>query len=267
MINKLILIFLLIIPSISFAQKTEEVIQKEFVKTAEKVLGTAANEKFSFHKQTYAVFGDRDLKLQFSFKYRLAPSIPFYLAYTQLFFWKIYSESKPFAEVNYNPELFYRLYDKSKGSFTNLDMGWMHLSNGKDQLETRSLDRVFLRSSYLTKFKRHNLDFNLMIYHIYNEDETNDDIVNHLGYWELNTFMSDILRSDSGQLAFEGKVYAGSKVFDFDQGAYQVGLLYVFNSSNFNPSIYLQRFEGYSESLLSYDKKRAVVRLGLNLTF
>lgn len=266
MFNFLFVLFL-VYPSMLFAQKSEEVLQKDFEKTAEKVLGTSANEKFSFHKQSYAVFGDRDLKLQFSFKYRLAPAIPFYLAYTQLFFWKIYDESKPFAEVNYNPEFFYRLYDKSKGSFTNLDMGWMHLSNGKDKLETRSLDRIFLRSSYLTKFKRHNLDFNLMIYNIYNEDETNQDIVNHLGYWELNTFMSDIIRSESGQLALEGKVFAGSKVFDIDQGGYQVGLLYVFNTANFNPSIYLQRFEGYSESLLSYNKKRAILRVGLNLTF
>ena len=267
MIIRFFFLFILLQSSFSFAQKSEEVIQKEFEKTAEKVLGTASNEKFSFHRPTYAVFGERDLKLQFSFKYRLAPAIPFYLAYTQLFFWKIYDESKPFAEVNYNPEFFYRLFDKSGGSFTNLDMGWMHLSNGKDKLETRSLDRIYLRSTYLTKLKHHNLNFNLMIFQIYNEDETNTDIVNHLGHWELNTFMSNLIRSESGQLAFEGRVYAGSKVIDLDQGAYQVGLLYIFNSSNFNPSIYLQRFEGYSESLLGYNKKRALYRLGLSLTF
>lgn len=260
--------FILIFFSVTaFAQKSEEVIQKEFEATTQKVLGVTANEKFSFHKPSYAVFSDRDLKLQFSFKYRLAPSIPFYLAYTQLFFWKIYDESKPFAEVNYNPELFYRLYEKSEGSFKNLDMGWMHLSNGKDKLDTRSLDKIFLRSTYLTKFKRHNLDFNLTVYEIYNEDETNEDIVNHLGYWELNTFMSNLIRAESGQLGFEGRLYAGSKVFDLDQGGYQLGFIFFLNSSNFNPSIYLQRFEGYGESLQSYNKKRALWRLGLNLTF
>lgn len=264
---KLFLLILTLSSIQAFAQKSEEIIQKEFEATAQKVLGTAVNEKFSFHKPSYAIFSDRDLKLQFSFKYRLAPAIPFYLAYTQLFFWKIYDESKPFAEVNYSPELFYRLFEKSDGSFKNLDMGWSHLSNGKDKLETRSLDRIFLRSNYLTKFRRHNLDFNLMVYEIYNEDETNKDIVNHLGYWELNTFLSNLIRAESGQLGFEGRVYAGSKVYDLDQGAYQLGFIFFLNTPNFNPSIYLQRFEGYAESLNSYDKKRALWRLGINLTF
>lgn len=235
--------------------------------TIEAIFGTPENQKFSFHNPTYFVFGDDDLKLQFSFKYRLAKSFPVYFAYTQLMFWDIYDESKPFEDVNYKPEIFYRLIETDSKSFKTLDMGYLHTSNGKDKLDSRSLDRIYLRSNYITKISRHYLDVNLMVYKIFNEDDTNKDIVNHLGYWDLNMILTDLILINDQSIDLEFRAYAGSKVYDIDQGATQIGLAYNFGSNNFNPSLYLQWFEGYGESLIGYNKKRSEYRLGFMLAF
>ena len=146
-------------------------------------------------------------------------------------------------------------------------MGYIHNSNGRESLESRSLDRAFLRANYVTKFERHNVNVNFMIYQIYNVEETNKNIINHLGYWELTTLFSDLIVFSQSAISLEFRTYAGSQVFDLDQGATQIGLNLTFWSNNFNPSIYFQRFEGYSENLMNYDKKRTEYRLGLSLTF
>lgn len=237
-------------------------------KTTENIFGVAAMEKFSYYNPMYMIGGNDDLKLQISFKYRLARSWNIYFAYTQLMFWDIYDESKPFSDINYNPEIFYRLFEGWGDSFFNLDMGYIHSSNGQEGLESRSLDRVFLRSNFGAKIERNYVSIQLMAYHIYNEDETNKDIVDHLGYYSMGFFVSDlILVEDNHHLDLEVKVFAGKKVVDFDQGGYQVGLVYNVESDDFNPSFYLQRYEGYAESLDRYNIKRTEYRLGLLLSF
>lgn len=232
------------------------------------LFGTPETQSFSYHNTTYFIFGVEDLKLQFSFKYRLAKSVPVYFAYTQLMFWEIYDQSKPFGDVNYRPEVFYRWVESESSSFKTIDTGYMHTSNGEDKDDSRSLDRIFVRTNYLTKFKRHLVNTNLMVFGIFNQDkENNGDIVNHIGYWDLTMVFTDLVVVNEQSLALEFRAYAGSKIIDFDQGATQVGLIYDFKSDGFNPSIYFQWFEGYGESLIDYNKRNTAYRLGLMLTF
>lgn len=253
------ILFFFVISSSTFGRNVE--------KTAENIFGVDTLEKFSYYNPMYVVGGDDDLKLQFSFKYRLAKSWNFYFAYTQLMFWNVYDESKPFADVNYNPEVFYRLFEGWGDSFMNLDVGYIHSSNGREGLDSRSLDRVFVRSSFGAKIERNYIAVQVMAYQIYNEDETNRDIVNHLGYYSLGFFVSDIILMENEHIDLEAKAFAGSKLYDFDKGGYLLGLSYDFESSDFNPSIYLQRFEGFGESLDRYNIKRTEYRIGLLLSF
>jgi phospholipase A1 len=89
------------------------------------------NEKFTTYMPTYFIFGKHDLKLQFSFKYRLANSIPLYFGYGQLMFWNIYEKSMAFREINYIPEVFYRFLDQKDTIIKSIDVGHIHNSNGK----------------------------------------------------------------------------------------------------------------------------------------
>lgn len=229
--------------------------------------GTERNSKFSFHQPVYFIFGDDDLKLQFSFKYRMARRVPVYFAYSQLMFWKIYDDSKPFEDVNYKPELFYRFQENRSKVFTSFDFGYLHTSNGKGGDESRSLERIFLRSNVVSKVRRHDVGVIFMVYSIYKKSPYNKDIIDHLGYWDATFYVTDIIRIDKQRIDFELRAYAGKELVNFDQGAYQIGLIYRVGSDKFNPSIYLQRFEGYAENLLNYDKRRSEWRLGLMLSF
>lgn len=240
---------------------------RDIGQNAAAIFGTESSENFSYYNNNYIIGGDDDLKLQFSFKYRLAKSWNIYFAYTQLMFWKIYDESKPFAGINYNPEVFYRLFEGWRDSFFNLDMGYIHTSNGEDDIKSRSLDRIFLRHSFGAKIERNYVGIQLMAHYIYNEDDTNKDIIDHLGYYSLGFFVSDLVLIDDNHLDLEIRLSAGKKLYDFDQGSYQFGLVYKFGWSEINPSVYLQRFEGFSEHIGNYDKKRTEYRIGLLLSY
>jgi phospholipase A1 len=258
-----ILSFWLLFPTLIFARPT-----KDFNETAEVTLGSAPKEMaFSYHRPTYFIFGKDDLKLQFSGKYRLAKSINLYFAYTQTMFWNIYDDSKPFRDTSYGPEVFYRLVDKENNFLTALDVGYLHLSNGKGGTDSRSLDRIFVRANAMTKWRRHFIGAALQIQQIYNEDKTNADIDDYMGYWDLTLFFTNIINNEKQSLDLEVRFFAGKKGYNLDKGGRQIGLIYDFNSDNFNPSIYLQYYGGYAETLLEYNKKVENYRLGLMLSF
>lgn len=257
---KIILLFYLIYSPSVFA---ESAVDSKIIN----IYGNRESEKLSLYQPTYFIFGKNDLKLQFSFKYRMAKSIPFYFGLTQTMFWKIYDGSKPFQDINYFPETFYRLFDRESDAFKTLDMGYMHSSNGKKGGDSRSIDRVFIRTNYLTTFKRHYLDFNLMVFNIYNPDNTNSDIRDHLGYWDLKMAVTKLIIHEKQSLDLELRLFGGSKIIDLKNGGYQIGLLYNLASANFNPSLYLQRYEGYSEHLLHYKQRHSEYRLGFLLSY
>jgi outer membrane phospholipase A len=224
------------------------------------------DEKFTFHQPTYFIFGKDDLKLQFSFKYRAMKTLPLYFAYSQLMFWDIYKDSKPFRDSNYRPEVFYRTLESENSFLTSLDFGYMHLSNGRDKESSRSLERVFVRTNLLAKIEGRHLGVILQVHKIFDEQQ-NEQIEDHLGYWEAVFYMTKLFTIDKQHTDLEIRTYAGSKVVDISNGAVQVGLVHHFNSEDFNPALYLQYFEGYAENLIGYDKKRSEIRLGLMLSF
>lgn len=228
---------------------------------------TNAAEKFSFHQPTYFIGGKDDLKLQFSFKYRMARKVPLYFAYSQLMFWDFYDDSSPFRDSNYRPELFYRFLEHESSFVSSLDAGYMHLSNGRDEADSRSLERIFLRSNMLFKFAERQLGFIFTGQYLFDEDKTNKDIVNYIGNWEAIIYLSKLFSFESSYTDLEIRTYAGSSVYNIDQGAVQVGLIHRFVTDEFNPAIYLQYFEGYAEDLLFYNRKRSRIRLGLMLSF
>jgi outer membrane phospholipase A len=233
----------------------------------ESLVGLNDYENFSLYQSNYFIFGKHDLAMQFSFKYRLARSVPFYLGFTQKMFWSIYEDSKPFKDINYIPETFYRILDKNTEAFKALDLGYMHLSNGKKEFESRSLDRVFVRANYFTRFDRHNLDFNLMVFKIFNNDNSNQDIERYLGYWDLKMALTNLIIYNTESMDFEIRLFAGSKITDLSKGASQIGLIYNFASLNMNPAIYLQRYNGYAQNLVEYSQFHSEYRLGFLLSY
>ncbi len=221
----------------------------------------------TIYQPIYFIFGKDDLKIQVSFKYRLLSSTPLYFGFNQLMFWNIYTTSQPFYDINYSPELFYRFLDKKQYEFRTLDLGVMHFSNGKDDLSSRSLNKVFIRSSYLAEIHDQMLDFNLTIFQILNSEKENPDIRRYMGNWEATVSLLDLLKSTNQSVDLEMRAFAGSKITNFKMGGYQLGIIYNFYRSNINPALYLQFYEGHVENLLDYNQKHSKLRLGFLLSY
>ncbi|MFN7906062.1 MAG: phospholipase A, partial [Pseudobdellovibrionaceae bacterium] len=93
-----------------------------------------------YHNPSYFVYGEPSSKLQISFKYSPLKKIPLYLGYTQLGFWHLRDDSKPFKDFNYNPEIFYTL-DLNDSFWKEIDFApYEHKSNGSDGKNSRSFD-------------------------------------------------------------------------------------------------------------------------------
>lgn len=237
----------------------------DFDKAAKNIFGNDSGNKFSYYHPTYFIFGKDDLKLQFSGKYRLANSLDLYFGYTQKMFWSIYYTSQPFMDINYNPELFYRIVDEKHDVLKSVDVGVLHSSNGKDGIASRSINRVYIKSNLVTKIGRHNIIGDLMLYDIVTTESNNKDIKKYMGYWDFTFYITDLIVHENTRLNLEFRIFAGDKILNTNKGGRSVGLVYELGSANFNPAIYLQYYSGKSEGLLNYNKNSDQVRLGLLL--
>lgn len=121
--------------------------------------------------------GKDDLKLQLNGKYRIARNFNLYAAYTQTMFWSIFSDSQPFKDINYNPEAFYRIVelDSDTELLKSVDIGYVHRSNGKDGLDSRSINRVFVKTNLVAQIGRHDIVADLMFYKIIDGANYNSD--------------------------------------------------------------------------------------------
>jgi phospholipase A1 len=226
------------------------------------ILGNDSQNKFSYYEPTYLLFGKDDQKMQISGKYRFAKKLDLYFGFTQTMFWSIYITSQPFKDINYHPEIFYRLVDKESNNLKSLDVGLIHSSNGKDGESSRSINRIYVKTNYAAKIHRHSFISEFRIYDVVTHEETNKDLKKYLGYWDFSFKFTHVIIHQSQRLDLELKIFAGNRFVNFNKGARSIGAIYDFGSDHFNPSLYLQYFSGYVESLLGYNKYSEQLRLG-----
>src|ERR1700761_9482095 len=62
------------------------------------------------YKPMYFIMGSPNTKIELSFKIKLVEAGNLYFGYTQLMFWELFQKDAFFHDLNYIPELFYRLY-------------------------------------------------------------------------------------------------------------------------------------------------------------
>lgn len=141
--------------------------------------------KLKFHKENYFYLYSKmssnapdtyqTEETQFQLSFKLSPirfkAGELSLAYTQKAFWQLYDSenSRSFRETNYNPEIFLRLGTKS----LFVDLGYEHESNGKKDPESRSWDRAYLKTSFISR----NFKISLKSWTIIDEDDYGEDQV------------------------------------------------------------------------------------------
>jgi len=215
-------------------------------------------------------------KFQFSFKYRLFnpkgslnESMPWlqglHLAFTQTSFWDLKSESTPFRDTSYKPELF--VLSPNSGLRPNsmdglfFQLGYKHESNGRGGLESRSTNSLYLQSImvFYDEESRFGLGLSPKIwFYIANDNETNPDLSAYRGYFDLE------LRLGKADSLIFGSTVSWAK----EGGSIQADLTYPvgqFLGDNFDIYLQLQYTNALGESLIAYQDRTEAFRIGFSV--
>lgn len=233
-------------------------------------------ENISAYKPMYFLLGadPEDTKFQISFKYQifntespLAENFSgingIHFAYTQTSFWDLASDSKPFQDTSYKPELFYispNIYtdfSNIKGFF--IQTGLEHESNGLAAEDSRSTNFIYLHPIlifYNEKSKAGMAVGPKVWAYADNDNETNRNLKDYRGHFdlELNLGKEDgLMVSSNFRWARKGEsiqldlAYPLNKIFSDIVGIY----------------LNVQYVNSLAESLLNYDKRTEALRIGL----
>jgi outer membrane phospholipase A len=234
---------------------------------------------FSALEPIYFIYGSKGpaAKFQFSFKYRVfsfdrsvtdAPEQSLQFGYTQRSLWDINATSSPFYDTSYMPALFYQFMapapdaDQAEGGlkWLGFQSGYQHESNGKDSVESRSLNTLFVRSGLLFgRPDRWHALLQLRVFGYVGGLTDNPNLEDYRGYsdWKVT-----LVRGDGPSLSYTGR--AGK---DFNHFSSQLDLVIPVRTRRLDIATYLliQYFDGYGESLRGYDKSSSTVRAGFAL--
>lgn len=234
-------------------------------------------EHFEPHEPVYFIYGPDHpgAKFQLSFKYRILGdstadepattrnSLQF--GYTQRSLWDITANSSPFVDTSYMPEIFYEhLAPENEGDPTpftwlGFQTGYQHESNGKDGMNSRSLNTIFLRPALaLGNLGGWRMIFAPRIYSYILDMSDNSDLNKYRGYAEAALVFG---RNDGPELTLKGRLGTG-----WDHATYEVDLTYPlrFHSGGFATYLLIQYFNGYGESLIHYSERSEVLRAGFS---
>ena len=227
------------------------------------------NPKVGFYRANYVVAGFNraaQVKFQFSLRYRIFRELPFHMTYSQKSFWDLYEwdRSTPFRESNYNPGLFWEEIPQPEEALRALRLGIDHESNGKDGLSSRSWNRVFLETEVVVVEGRWRVQPRMDIpFAVANE---NRDILDYLGPGEIMVEYVSSAIPDNNRFQFtlrKGRGWIGRRFsWHADWMMRPVTALGI-APFGINPSLYLQVWQGYGESLIDYNVSLTRVRLGI----
>lgn len=219
---------------------------------------------FERYKPTFFLIGKPFTKAQVSFQIQVIRQIPLNLAYTELFMWDLFRPSSPFRDLNYNPEVYYRI-DLSKEEGRTLDIGIIdHESNGKAGPESRSWNRTYVRYSQGMMGKDRKWSWTLKAWVPYTIDDPTGDLLEHRGVWEFQIAGSSLLQSlfEVNELVL--RIYAGGKSrLDPTRGGQELTYREKESSRAFLLPLYFQIFHGYGENQLDAGDNRWGLRAGI----
>lgn len=205
-----------------------------------------------------------EVLFQISLKQRLF-GVPLYFGYTQKSFFDVFdsSQSKPFRESDYNPELFYRLIPKDAVKWHHLgaDFGFEHESNGKGLPDSRSWNRLYIApfqaaGEHLIYWKwwwRLPEDKSLPRTDPNRDD--NPDIGSYYGYSELH-YEQQLFDRQLAHAMLRWNPLTGHAAFS---------LQYTIPDRASDPSFFWMFYfwQGYGESLIDYN--RSITRVGIGV--
>ena len=236
-------------------------------------LERAFESRLGLHEDIYFIYGADDpvAKFQFSFKYRLigfehgsAPLRTLQFGYTQRSLWDINATSSPFYDTSYMPEVFYEWLAKApeqrgRVSWLGLQSGFRHESNGRDEIDSRSLNIIYLRTGFIVgDIEKWRAIFGGRIFTYVGGVSDNPLIEDYRGNAELEFMFG---RNGGIELGATARLGAELK-----KGSIELNLTVPVRLGGDRVETYLlvQYFSGYGESLLNYDTESETIRAGLS---
>jgi len=245
------------------------------------VLAYADDNPMGLYKDNYILFGDNKDQVKFviSAEYRVSHSFEtnwlknFYVAYTQVSWWKVYNNADTFSS-NYQPEIFYRLdlkKDSPKGNiFEKIDYIQLspiyHSSTGTEGSDHRSVNEYYaqIQSSMGAV---HNFGLNLKLFGYWYKNPNNKDINKYRDNYESDLFYKyKYEEKDVIYNAYE--IHIRNTGNPFDKGYYMLeGALQLLHTlPKIKPKIFVQYCGGYGVNMVEYNIKKREFRVGLIFT-
>jgi len=206
---------------------------------------------------------DLEVKFQISFKMNLWDEVvgensQLMAAYTQKSFWQMYNSdlSSVFRETNYEPEIFINKqidFDILGFSLSNASLGFVHQSNGRSNLFSRSWNRIY--ANFI--FQRDNFALSIKPWRRINEnieDDDNPDLEDYLGKYEVGMLYK--------WKQSEFTVLIRNLTANKHSTSFQLGWQFPLND---NINFYAEYFNGYGESLIDYNYRNETFGLGITI--
>lgn len=181
-------------------------------------------------------------------------------AYTQKSFWQTTKDSSPFRETNYEPEIFVTLPYKETSILKAYKFSLLHASNGKNEEESRSWNRLYLEGY----FQFSNLFLIPRVWYRIPEEkgsDDNSDIEDYYGYGDLTLLYA------YKKHTFELLLRNNLKLNDSNKGAVELNWTFPLPEFLSTKNTYglLQLFSGYGNNLIDYD--REINKIGIGIVF
>jgi len=217
-----------------------------------------------------------DSTFQFSFKYRLFDIDShksekmdlingFHFAYTQTSFWDLAADSLPFEDTSYKPELFFASPKLDTGFSVHqslyIQTGIQHESNGQGGDISRSTNFLYVRPVFIDFNPKTTFGFLVATKvwtYVENDDESNRDLPDYRGYFELelkcglaeNLVVGSNLRwaKEGGSIQLD-VTFPIHRIIKGISGAY----------------LQVQYVNALAESMINYDERTEAVRIGLSI--
>lgn len=252
------------------------VITEQTNKPAPSLLKRFFDNHISPYEPIYFLLGSYPAaEFQFSLKYQLF-DLPdrygvltnLYFAYTQVSYWDLISSDPSFFDTSYKPSVFayFPGIASADDKLVQLDLqgGAEHESNGQGGTRERSIYSAYFQPT-LTIGRPGHLQFSLRprAWAYFLVGHNNTDIAQYRGYADLHAFLT--LKKDPNSWA---NFQVESRFRIGDTGAHpsiQIDARYKF--PHFNPTLDVQYFEGYGQTLRQYNKEAHGLRVGLCLWY
>lgn len=218
----------------------------------------------------------KNSKFQISLKYQffndnhpLAQEHPWvkgiHMGYTQTSFWDLESDSIPFRDTSYKPELFF-LTDNLRARPSALtgfffQSGFQHESNGRSGDTSRSTNFLYVKPIFtlFNEKDRYGFQISPKIWtYVKNEDETNSDLDDYRGYFDLELkagLAESFVLSSNFRWANEGTSIQLDLTYPLNQ--------YFFKNLDFY--LQIQYVNSLAETLLNYRHRTEALRFGFSI--